>query len=314
MKAVAVTKFEGTPELMELPKPTPGPGEILVHLGAASVNPYDWKIMNGILDGKMPHVFPLVLGVDGAGVVEAVGSGVSRFTVDDSVFGQFIHAPVGIGTYAEYVVAPESLAIAQRPRGMYNDQAAVVPTAGMTALVALDQLALTKGQSVLIIGAAGGVGSFAVQIGSNAGVLTLAAARPAHRDFLHKLGASRFLDSTSSHLAEDVRIGYPDGVDALLDLAQTGPEFERTTALVRDGGVIASTRGAVTEALLTSRGLRGVNVDMNPKTELLDRLTAMYSTGNLRIPVEQKIPLAAVPDAVARIREGGNRGKIAITI
>ncbi|MCI4345885.1 MAG: NADP-dependent oxidoreductase [Thermoplasmata archaeon] len=314
MKAVAVSKFGGTPELMELPKPTPGAGEILVHLGAASVNPYDWKLMNGVLDGKMPHVFPLVLGVDGAGVVEAVGPGVTRFAVDDSVFGQFVHAPIGIGTYAEYAVAPENLAIDQRPRGMYNDQAAAVPTAGMTALVALDQLGLSKGNSLLIVGAAGGVGSFAVQIGSNAGVVTLAGARPEHRDFLHKLGASLFLDSTASSFHEDVRFGYPNGVDALLDLAETGADFERTTSLVRNGGIVASTVGAVSDALLAPRELRGVNVNLTAKSEYLDRLSAMYSKGALRVPVEQKIPLANVPDAVPRIRGGGNRGKIAITI
>jgi NADPH:quinone reductase-like Zn-dependent oxidoreductase len=314
MRAIAVSKFGAAPEMMDLPKPTPGAGEILVHLGAASVNPYDWKLVNGILEGVMPHVFPLILGVDGAGVLEAVGAGVKRFAVDDSVFGQFLHAPVGIGTYAEYAVAPESLAIAQRPRGMYNDQAAAVPTAGMTALTAMDALGLAKGQSLLIIGAAGGVGSFAVQIGSDAGILTLAAARPSHRDFLHKLGASRFLDSTASTLAEDVRIAYPEGVDALLDLAQTGDAFAATAGLVRKGGVAASTLGAATDAVVAPRGLRGININLAPKPELLDRLSAMYSTGRLRIPLEQKVLLANVPEAVDRLRGNGNRGKTAITI
>ncbi|MCI4338047.1 MAG: NADP-dependent oxidoreductase [Thermoplasmata archaeon] len=314
MKAIAVTKFGAEPELMELPKPTPGAGEILVHLAAAGVNPFDMKIANGVLDGAMPHVFPLILGVDGAGVVEAVGPGVTRFAVDDSVYGQFLHSPVGIGTYAEYAVAPQGLALAPRPRGMYSDQAAAVPTAGMTALFAMDQLNLSKGQSLLIIGAAGGVGSFAVQIGSNAGVLTLAVARPDHRDFLHKMGASRFLDSTLNSLHDDVRIAYPNGVDGLLDLAQEGAAFEATTALVRPGGVVASTRGAVTDALLVPRQLRGINVNLTPKVEFLERLSAMFSSGQLRIPLERKIALAAVPDELPRLRGSRGRGKVAITI
>jgi NADPH:quinone reductase-like Zn-dependent oxidoreductase len=314
MRAVAVRKFGDVPELMDLPKPSPGPGEILVHLGAAGVNPFDWKIVDGVLDGKMPHVFPLVLGVDGAGSVEEVGPGVTRFAVKDGVFGQFLHSPVGTGTYAEYVVAPETLAIAQRPRGMYNDQASAVPMPGMTALFTLDQLGLEKRQSLLILGAGGGVGSFAVQLASNRGITTLAASRGPNRDFLHKLGASRFYDSSARTFLDDVRLGYPNGVDALLDLAHPAPAIEEFLPLVRPGGTVASTLGAASDAIVGPRGLKGLNIDLHPTAELLDRLSKEFTSGKLRIPLEEKVPLAAAPEAIEKSRLGKGRGKTILTI
>ncbi|MCI4367551.1 MAG: NADP-dependent oxidoreductase [Thermoplasmata archaeon] len=315
MRAIAVQKFKDIPSMMDLPKPTPGPGEILVQLGAAGVNPYDWKIVDGLLDGKMPHVFPLILGVDGAGVVEAVGAGVGRFAVGDGVYGQFFHAPVGVGTYAEYVTAPETLGIAKMPRGMYNAQAAAVPTAGMTAMDAIDRLGLTKGKSVLILGAGGGVGSFAVQLASNQGILALAASRTGrNRDLMHKLGAHRYFDSENMRFLEEVKMAYPDGVDALLDLVNVGEDFAKNLSVVRKGGVVASTKGAALDSVLAPLGLKGINVNLNPRSELLDRLASEFSSGRLRVPLEETVPLAEAPQAIERSRTGVSRGKVVIKI
>ncbi|MCI4370304.1 MAG: NADP-dependent oxidoreductase, partial [Thermoplasmata archaeon] len=260
MRAIAIRKFGDTPERMDLPKPVPGEGEVLVHLGAAGVNPLDWKILDGIYDGERPHVFPLIVGVDGAGAVDEVGPGVTRLKVNDGVFGQFLHSPVGVGTYAEYVTVPESIAIALRPRGLYNDPAAAIPTPGMTALQALDELGLTKRQTLLILGASGGVGSFAVQLAANQGIHTIAASRGPNQDYLHKLGATRFYDATAMTFLDNVKGGYPDGVDALLDLTHRGAEFEANLGLVRPGGAIASTVGAATEEIASARGLRAFNI------------------------------------------------------
>jgi NADPH:quinone reductase-like Zn-dependent oxidoreductase len=314
MRAVAVRKLGDTPELMDLPKPVPGPGEILVKLRTAGVNPFDWKLADGSAQGDRPHVFPLILGVDGAGTVEAVGPGVTQFAVNDGVYGQFLHSPVGIGTYAEYVVAPETLGISLSPRGMYDDQAAAVPTPGMTALTAIDSLGLTKGQTLLILGASGGVGSYAVQLASNAGIVTLTASRGPHADYLRKLGATRFYDSNSADLVEEVRRAYSDGVDAVLDLAQRGPAFEKTLGALRPNGVAASTIGAATEQATTARGFRGLNVNLTPSRELLDRVAREFSTGRLRIPLDEKVPLAAAPEAIAKSRAGTGRGKTVVTI
>jgi NADPH2:quinone reductase len=314
MRAIAIRKIGDAPELMDLPKPTPGEGEVLVHLGAAGVNPFDWKIADGNYQGKLPYVFPFIYGVDGAGAVEEVGPGVKRLQVKDGVFGQFFHPPAGIGTYAEYVVAPETLAIALRPRGMYNDQASAVPTPGMTALEALDRLALQKRQSLLILGAGGGVGSYAVQLASNRGITTLAASKGPNRDFLHKLGASRFYDASQTSFLADVKLGYPNGVDAILDLANRGPEFEQHLALLKPGGTIASTIGAASDAAVAAGDFQGVNIDLQPTTELLDRLAKEFTSGKLRIPVEEKVPLAGAPEAIEKSRAGKIRGKVVLTI
>ncbi|HEV8050378.1 MAG TPA: NADP-dependent oxidoreductase [Thermoplasmata archaeon] len=314
MRAVAVRKFKERPERMELPKPVPGDGEILVHLGAAGVNPYDWKILDGLLDGKMPHVFPLIVGVDGAGAVDAVGPGVTRFAVGDGVFGQFFHAPVGTGTYAEYVVAPESIGIAKRPRGMYNEPAAAVPTPGMTALQALDELGLAKRQTLLVLGAAGGVGSFAVQLAANQGIQTVAASRTPNRDYLLKLGAIRYYESSSKMFHDDVRAAYPNGLDAILDLTNSGPAFEENLDLLRPGGTVASTIGAATEPATAPKGVTGLNIALHPRAELLDRLSAMYTKGQLRIPIEQKSPLDSAADLLDASRQGTLRGKAVLVI
>jgi NADPH2:quinone reductase len=314
MRAVAIREFGAPPEVMDLAKPVPGEGEVLVRLGAAGVNPFDWKIMDGTLKGVMPHVFPLILGVDGAGAVEAVGPGVSRLKVDDGVFGSFLHSPVGIGTYAEFVVAPESNAIAVRPRGMYNDPAAAVPTPGMTALFSLDALGLNKRQTLLILGASGGVGSFATQLAANQGIAVLAASRGPNRDYLHKFGAMRFYDASAANFFDEVKATYPDGVDAILDLAHRAPDFEPFFPLVKSGGTVASTQGGATESAATTRGLRAINIDMKPSLGLLDRLSAEYSKGLLRIPVEQKIPLESAASALEASRAGKLRGKTVLGI
>jgi NADPH2:quinone reductase len=315
MRAVAVAKFKDVPVMMDLPKPKPKDGEILVHLAAAGVNPFDWKVIDGVLEGVMPHVFPMIVGVDGAGVVEEVGPGVTRFEVGDGVFGQFLHPPAGAnGTYAEFVTAPETLGLAKTPRGIYSAQAAAVPTSGMTALYALDSIGLAKGQVLLIVGAAGGVGSFATQLASNQGIRVVAASRGPHREFLHKLGATEFLNSGGSSFLEDLKFAHPGGVDALLDLVDRGEALDRLLPLIRPNGVVASTIGAVDAAQLTSLGLRGMNIDMTPTSGLLDRLSAEISAGRLRIPAETQVPLAEAANAIAQSREGKARGKIVVVI
>lgn len=312
---MAVEKFGATPVKIDAPKPSPGPGEVLVHVGTAGVNPFDIKIANGAMDGRWPHVFPLVLGVDGSGVVEEVGPGVQRLKVGDGVYGSFLHNPVGKGTYAEYVAAPESNAIAVRPRGMYNDPAAAVPTPGMTALQSLDELGLRKRQTLLVIGASGGVGSFAVQLAANQGITVLGASRgAANRDYVLKSGARNYFDLESKTFSDDVRAAYPDGVDAILDVFHSPTEVESLVPLVAKGGTIASTVGGAQGPRLDAAGLRALNIDMKPKLELLDRLSSEYTQGRLRIPLEQKLPLESASDAWDAVKTGRVRGKIVLVV
>ncbi|SDH62292.1 hypothetical protein SAMN05216553_1383 [Lentzea fradiae] len=158
MWALAAADFGAELEVVELPRPEPGPGELAVRLLAASVNPFDRKVVGGMFRGSAEHRFPLVPGTDGAGVVE--GSG-------ERIFGTFFHKPVGVGTYAEYVTVPEGNALAPIPDGLDPAVAAALPTAGMTALQLVE--ALGDARSVLVVGASGGVGSFTVQLAEAAG-------------------------------------------------------------------------------------------------------------------------------------------------
>ncbi len=299
---------------MQVPEPKPGPGEILVRLSGASVNPYDWKLVDGILEGRMQHVFPLVLGADGAGIVEQVAPGSTRFSVGDRVYGQFTHPPIGIGTYAEYVTAPDTLGISRVPRDLDLVDSAALPTAGMTALHAVETLGLSSGQTLLIVGASGGVGSFATQIAASRGIRVLATTRADSAPYVHALGAAESIDRDKRPAADQIRETHPKGVDALLDLASDGAAFAAYAALVREGGSAASTVGAADPRLLRERRVRGVNIDLHPSSPLLDRLAAEVSARRIKIPVESRVPLSDAPAAVARSRAGRTRGKSILLI
>ena len=218
MKAVAVRALRGTPELMDLPRPSPGSQEVLVRMVAAGVNPLDWKVVDGFYDGKWPHQFPLILGVDGSGWVESVGAEVKRFRVGDPIFGQFLHPPVGTGTYAEYTIVPESIGVSKFPTTIGPTRAAALPTAGMTALSALERLGLSRDSTLLVVGASGGVGSFATSLASARGIRVTAVVRTGSADRVRSLGAQEVLTSSPEIPKAEIRAAHPTGFDALFDV------------------------------------------------------------------------------------------------
>lgn len=310
VRAVAVRSFGGLPELMELPDPSPGPGELLVRLESAGINPFDWKIADGILKDRRPHVFPLVLGVDGAGTIEATGPGVRRFRAAERIFGQYLHDPVGRGTYAERVVVPESNALARIPEGLAGGAAAALPTAGMAALDALDRLELSPGRSLVIVGASGGIGSYAVPLAAKAGIRVIAVARSASHARLRSLGAERAVDIAGASPLDEVRALYPQGVDGLMDVASDRAGFARWAEAVRAGGSAASTVYAATP----HPKVRTINVDLQPSAALLERLARAVTEGSVKPPVERTIRLAEAPAVVAEGRAGRLVGKTVIDL
>ena len=169
MRAITVTEYGATPAIAEMPTPQPGPGQVLLKMRAAGMNPMDRTLASG--DWRpMPATFPMVLGADGAGVVEKLGEGTSRFSVGDDLFGQLLIAPLGsAGTYAEYVAVTEDAPLARVPTGLDDVVAASLPTAGGAGLALVDLLEPLTDKTVLIVGAGGGVGSFATQFAVNAG-------------------------------------------------------------------------------------------------------------------------------------------------
>ncbi|WP_405796663.1 NADP-dependent oxidoreductase [Streptomyces sp. NBC_01506] len=315
MRAVAVHKTGDTPELMELPVPRPTPGEVLVRLTAASLNPIDAGIAEGML--PMPQVFPLVLGVDGAGEVVAAGEAVRGPAPGDLVHGQFLRAPLGNGTFADYAVVtehPDSGALQRVPDGMPADIAAALPTAGMTALGALEAIGLRAGQSVLIVGATGGVGAFAVQLATALGAEVIATARPGADRWIRRLGAARTVDYTAGDTAEQVRKTHPDGIDAFLDLTRDTARFGDYAALVRDGGAATSVTFTAPPELVASERIAVSNFQMADKPDLLARITAEAASGRITVPVQRTITLDETPGVLARSAAGGARGKTTVRV
>ncbi|PSL27667.1 NADP-dependent oxidoreductase [Chitinophaga ginsengisoli] len=315
MKAVAVPQFKGIPQVMELPKPQVKPGTILVRVAAAGINPFDWKLIDGILDGKMPHNFPMVLGVDGAGTVEAIGEGVTHFKQGDKIYGQFIHSPIGEGSYAEYVVVPEKAAISHAPTTISLVEAAAMPTAGMTALQLLERLGLKHEQTLLLVGATGGVGSFIVQLAHMQGIYVIATVSDEDgAERMKKLGAKETINYKKVSVEKEIKANYPSGVEGLIDLVSAGPVFKTMTSLVKVGGAALTTAFVADKEALKARNITGGNFETQGTPASLDTLADAVDSGALKVPVGMVISMEEVPEAIEASRKLKGKGKTVIKI
>ena len=232
MKAFAIDRFGEDGSLRELPDPVAGPGELLVRVTVAGVNPVDWKIRDG---AHGPRPFPLILGVDFAGVIEAAGSGVADFRVGERIFG----AARAHGSYAERTVVPTSsneAPIAKIPAGLSDAVAALLPIAGLTALATLARLDVPRGESLLIYGATGGVGAIAVQIAHARGIHVIGTARSGKEDALRALGADEVIVYDRNDVIDGVKAAHPDGITGVIDLVNDGVAIKRLAEIVRNGG------------------------------------------------------------------------------
>ena len=316
MKAVAVSKFKDIPAVMDLPKPAVRPGTVLIKVAAAGMSPFDWKMIDGIMDdGKTKHQFPLIMGVDGAGTVEEVAEGVTRFKKGDKVYGQFIHSPIGEGSFAEYVIVPEKSGITLAPSSLSAVEAAAVPTSGMTAQQLLDKLDLQDGDTLLIDGASGGVGSFATQLAAAQGIQVIATVSDeASAARMKKLGAAVTVNYKEASLQQQVKAKYPGGLDGLIDLVSDAAGFVANLDLLKPGAGALTTLFVANEDALKSRKIHGGNFETQGSAASLDTLSLIIDRGELTIPVENKIRLEDVPDAIARSRQGRGKGKTVIVI
>ncbi|MFD3417127.1 NADP-dependent oxidoreductase [Streptomyces decoyicus] len=313
MRAVAVSAFGEKPQLMDLPQPEPGPGEVLVRLSAAGLNPVDWKIADGMFGDAMPVAFPLVLGSDGAGEVLAIGDGVRRFTVGDAVFGQFQRPDQGGGSYCELAVTDESR-LAHAARSVTYATSAALPTAGMTAYNLVEETRVTEGTRVLIVGATGGVGTFATQLAAGRGAEVIATARPAKAELMRTLGAAETVDHTAGPLADQVLAAHPDGVDVLIDMIGGPAEFAGLTRTVRDGGTAVSLLGSADADELTEHNLRGFNFVNRPSPQLLEILAGHVDAGRLTVLVGREVGLEEAPEALEASRTGRAQGKTVLAV
>jgi len=309
MRAITLEGPATTPAVREdLPQPTPADNEVLVRVHASSINPVDSSIAAGLLAQMgVQYEYPVILGRDYAGVVEQVGSAVSGYEPGDPVFGFLLHAnpTVRAGAWAELITVTEDLSIAPAPEGVDLSIAGAAPLAGITAMTAVDALDLAEGDVLLVAGAAGGVGSVAVQLAARAGARILAPALPDDEQFLRELGVSDVLprDGDTGQLVREL---VPDGVDALLDLVNYEPGAY--DAALKPDARVASPTGAAGE------GPGRTNVMSAPSAENLRRLGALLADGTLRIPVQATYALAQAPEALAALPAQHTQGKLAVQV
>jgi NADPH:quinone reductase-like Zn-dependent oxidoreductase len=309
VKAIAQNEFgdAGVLSLQELPDPLVGPDQVLVAVKAASVNPVDYKIREGYVQGALPHHFPLIQGWDAAGVVVAVGPAADGYAPGDEVFGYLRKDHVQNGTFAELVAAPER-GLARKPAGITFEQAAALPLAGLTALQLLKKVGVGEGDTVLVHAAAGGVGHLAVQIARALGASkVIGTASERNHDFLRSLGAEpvTYGDGLEDRVA--ALLGGDGKVDAVLDLVG-GEALSVSPKLVRDPARI----GSIIDAKV--RELGGQYVFVKPNSEQLSWLGELTASGEITVAIEKVFPLAESADA-QRLVEGGHvRGKVVITV
>ncbi|MDX6309293.1 MAG: hypothetical protein QOI06_2339 [Nocardioidaceae bacterium] len=299
MKAARFNQFGGPEvlEIVDLPDPHPGPGEIRIAVRAAGVNPSDWKKRKGLMDGELPQT----LGYEAAGVVDELGERVADVAVGDRVFGFSTDgaAQAELAVLSSYAPIPPSLDF---------PGAAALPAAIETATRALDQLGVGSGSSLLINGASGRVGSAAVQLAVVRGARVIGTASPANHDYLHSLGAEPV--AYGEGLIERVRALTPDGVDVALDVAGSGvlPELIELAGGSEHVVTIADFAGAQEHGVTFSSG------DSGRAVHALADVGELVEAGRFSLPVAQTFPLAEIAEAHRVSEDGHVRGKLVLLV
>src|SRR5215211_1239759 len=316
MRAMVIPRFGG-PHLFEerdVERPQPGPGEVLVRVIAAGTNPVDAKLRAG--GGSRGLEAPVILGADVSGIVEEAGPGVTDLAPGDEVYyTPEVFGPGANGAYAEYNVAQAEI-VARKPASLSHEEAAAVPLAAGTAYEAIvRRLGVQVGETVLIHGGAGGVGSFAVQIANSAGARVLATAGPDNQELLDGLGADVTIDYTQQDVAE-VALGNTDGsgVDAVLDTVG-GETVVNSIPATRPFGRLATILGAqgdLTPLYQRNQTLHGVLLAR--ERARLREMTKLIERGQMRPVVDQVLDLREVGRAHERLDSGHGRGKIVLRV
>lgn len=301
-RALTLNRFGGADALSlgTTAMPEASPGIVLVRVSAAGINGLDWKIREGYLRDAMPTPFPTVLGLELSGVVEAVAAG-SRFAIGDRVFG--LAAP-GKGAYAEHVAVPEML-LAPIPSTLDDITAAALPVTGLTAAQMLVAGAAKAGDTILVHGASGGVGSILVQLAKQLGVHVIATASAANRDYVAALGADRVIDRQAERFEELV-----SDVDLVIDLV--GADLpDRSWPVLRQGGVLVSIARFDIGAPRTD-GRRGIPLRMKPDAGKLAELAVAVAAGDLKVTIAETVSPDELPAAIERNRTGHAPGKAVV--
>ena len=309
MKAVRFHEF-GAPDVLryeDVEQPTPAAGQVRIRVAGTSFNGVDGNIRGGFMQGPIPVVLPHTPGIDVSGTVDALGEGVQTLRVGDAVVG-FLPM-VADGAAAEYVVAPAEV-LAPAPSTVPLPDAAALPIVGLTAWQALfDHGGLTAGQRVLVNGAGGAVGGYAVQLAKAAGAHVIATASPRTGERVRRDGADEVVDHTTT----DVTAAVTEPVDLVLNLAPVAPEqLAALVGLVRDGGTLVNTTVWMPAPSDEARGVRGIDLFVNSDAAQLAGLVERIDRGELRVDVAERVALAELPAVHARAAAGELPGKVVV--
>jgi len=316
MKAVIIEKFGGIEQLQltDMPKPTVGEGEVLIRVKAAGVNPVDWKIRKGLLAERgLPHQFSLILGWDMAGIIEETGYSARRFKAGDAVYAYCRRPIIQKGAYAEYIALPESY-VSDKPKNISFEEAAAVPLAALTAYQSVYSAAdIKQGESVLILGASGGVGSFAVQFAHLVGTKVFALASEKNHRYLKDLGANETLDYKDDFCSSLKKI-LPAGVDVIFDCVG-GKTLQQAHQCLKTGGrlvSICSPKGDVD--LLAQLNAQFHYVFVEPNVSQLQYIQFLIESKQLKIHLDSIYPLEEVAAVHEKSEALHTTGKMVLTI
>jgi NADPH:quinone reductase-like Zn-dependent oxidoreductase len=308
MKAIRIHEYGGSEVLMfeEAPRPQPAAGDVLIRVHAAGVNPVDWKVREGYLKDVLPYSLPFIPGWDVSGTVEAAGSGVSMFQKGEEVYSRPDIARDG--AYAEFIVVRES-ELALKPKSIDHVQAAAIPLAALTAWQALfDVGGLSAGQKVVIHAAAGGVGSFAVQLAKWKGAHVIGTASERNQSLLRELGVDEPIDYHKTRFDDVVH-----DVDVVLDTIG-GDTQHRSWGVLKKGGILVSILSPPSQEEAAKHGARPGYVFVQPNSAELTEIAKLVDAGKVKPVVETVLPLAEARRAQELSQTRHTRGKIVLKV
>ena len=315
MRAVLLDQYGDLERLKvtDVPQPKPKPGEVLIEVHNVSVNPVEWKIVEGKVAHFLPAEFPLIIGWDVAGVVKALGEGVSQPAVGEEVYG-YCRPPVSHqGTFAEYCCF-DAQHIVPKPKNLSFAQAAAIPLVGLTAWQAIvEKVKLKRGQSCLIHAGAGGVGSLALPIARHVGAWVATTASVGNHDYVRAIGADLAIDYHTTDFVEEIRKHHPDGVDFVYDLVG-GKTLDASYSIVKKGGWLVSVVDAIDKERAKQLGIHAENSVVRPAGDQLLRLKELLELGKIPAPPIEEMELSEVVAALRKIKTEHTRGKIVLNL
>jgi len=312
MRAFAVQRFGEAPGIHDLPIPAVD-GAFLIRVRYAGVNPLDYKLLEQL---TATSTYPFVMGIDFAGVVERVPTGELDLRAGDRIFGMArTH-----GAYAEYTAVTPGVKtepLAHIPDGVTDEQAAALPIAAITALGSLELLGVTAGQRLIVMGATGGVGGYAVQMARSRGAHVIATVR-GDVDEARRLGAEEVYDTKVVEVIDALRASHPQGVDAVLDLVNGSDTIRRDAEILKFGGGLVSTVHAADEKWFAQRHITAHNIgsSKNPSAspQGLNEVAGMLADGTISARIRSTVELDGAGQMLEKLRNGGLRGKAVICL